>query len=281
MIPPSRISLISILGSKPNHSSMFSRTRALAAGSATIILIFTIQMAPTFPAHPRIQTLPESTPLNSPLISGGVCTRLISNKYSAPAGKPNHRSAGGYHQHHKDGLNSQRLQNPMNVTFFGKWLLQFDPAQDGQFVGFNVGMLPVIDGLSAVMTDNDASKLVFIVYMVEGDRSRIILQSDQTLAFLSILPTAPGSYHVLGSIIPTPATALQPEGADVLTINETSHLQEGTYIQLQYLDWTMVWQGNFGPNTIQLLLVPPNPRFPPLPVPALRMTYRPPSLATT
>ena len=112
----------------------------------------------------------------------------------------------------------------MNVTFFGKWLLQFDPAQDGQFVGFNVGMLPVIDGLSAVMTDNDASKLVFIVYMVEGDRSRIILQSDQTLAFLSILPTAPGSYHVLGSIIPTPATALQPEGADVLTINETSPL---------------------------------------------------------
>src|SRR6266436_3431503 len=112
MIPPSRISLISILGLKLNHSSMFSRMRALAVGSATIILIFTIQMAPTFPAHPRTQTLPESTPLNSPSINGEVCTRLISNKYSAPAGKPNHRSAGGYHQHHKDRLDNQRLHIP-------------------------------------------------------------------------------------------------------------------------------------------------------------------------
>src|SRR6266481_1368957 len=170
----------------------------------------------------------------------------------------------------------------MNVTFFGKWFLQFQPAQDGQWYGYNVGTLPLTTELAIVMTRDDGEP--FIVYMVEGDRSKIILQSNETLAFLSVLPIPLGWSHGLGSIIPTPATASQPEGADVLTINDTNPLQEGAYIQLQYLDWTMVWQGDsgiIGPNTIRLLLLPPNPRFPgPVPVPALRMTYRTHSLET-
>ena len=163
----------------------------------------------------------------------------------------------------------------MNVTFLGKWCLEFDPGQTGSYWGSYIAVMPQ-DGLpySAVATspDGQASR-AFIVYMVEGDRSRIILQSNESLAFLSVMPAGPG-LSVLGANIPTPPSATRPEGADGLTISETGMLLEGDYVHLQYQNWGMVWQGQ---GSDYILYLSPTLQCP---VPQLRMTYHTHSLAT-